>query len=357
MSSSAFPCRTMRSSLVALGLAAAAMAPSCPAATVPLGVVFAGERATGTLPLPNPGPAEAFFVGAESGCPCLRIQAEPALLPPGAAEELPFAYQSDDTGRFSVQVKLHGAEPDTVLAVHSVTGVVAERSWLVRAPELIDRREGNGVLVIDVRTPQQFARARIPRSVNQPLFGLKTSTQWRDRALVLVDEGSAPAELLAEARALRTAGFREVRVLEGGLASWVRHGGPLDGVGTLAAEVAQILPAQFERSRRTHEWQVIDLSSGGEAALDGFARLPSVPAGRLAPLVLVVGDEGAYARVEKRCGPSRVASLFYLKGGGAALQEFRTQQAALAAGPAAGVALGRPDGSRFRPSGCTPCGR
>lgn len=330
---------------------------SASAATIPLGVVFTGEKAGGTVPLVNAGSQEVFFVEAVSDCPCLTVQAESAVVPAGQSRALPYTYLSKDTGRFAVQVKLQGAEPGAVLATHRLTGFVAERSWLIRAAELATDKARSDQVVVDLRAPHLFAQARLPRSVNQEAFALKTRTQWKNRPIVLVDEGCAPADLLAEVAALRAAGFREVRALEGGLAAWVRNGGVLEGVAVSAAEVAQILPAQFARSSRSNEWRVIDLATAGDDAGAELMRLPVVPPGRLPPRVLVVGDESAYARIEGRCGASNVSRLFYLRGGPVALAEFYTRQVAMAAGPGVGVAVSQAGGDLPHVAGCVPCGK
>jgi len=312
------------------------------AETIPLGVVFADEKVPGTLPLANRGSQEAFLLEATSDCPCLTIQAEPAPLAAGQRRELPYAYLSQSTGRFVVQVGLLGQDRKLIDS-HTVTGFVARRSWVIRATELLAKPEA---VVVDMRLPVQFAQARLPRSLNLQTFALKSHKEWQNRTLILVDEGHAPAELMAEVAALRAAGFGDVRALEGGVAAWARQGGPLEGSADLPVQIAQITPAQFARSQAAGRWRVIEVAP--DAALPGsecvaswkeleplLGRLPTPPAGALPQRTLLIApDLETYAHIEKRFGALDTAGLFYLEGGARALQQFRALQAAIVSGPA-----------------------
>lgn len=320
------------------------------AANIPMGVVFAGEKVVGTLPLANTGAQAVFFVAAASDCPCLTVQAEPAVVAARQSQELAFTYLSQNTGRFVVQVDLQGAEPGKVLASHSVTGIVAARSWVIRAPELLAKAGAIDPVVVDLRSAEKFDKARLPRSLNLQPFALKSHKEWKSRTLVLVDEGHAPAELMAQVAALRTAGFGDVRALEGGIAAWVRQGGSVEGVEDHAVEVAQITPVEFTRSQRNGRWRVVEVAGRdsvsaavpGAEMVDRWPDLDALlghlipsPAGALPQRTLVIApDLETYAHIEKRFGAFDTTGLFYLRGGREALLQFRALQTATAVGPA-----------------------
>ena len=314
------------------------------AATIPLGVVFADENVPGTLLFTNPGPQEAFLLEATSDCPCLTVQAEPAPLPAGQSRRLPYVYFSKNTGRFVVQVSLHDQERK-VVGTHTVTGFVAQRSWVIRATELLAKPEA---VVVDLRIPTKFAQARLPRSLNLQAFALKSHKEWKNRTLILVDEGHDPTELMAEVAALRAAGFGDVRALDGGVAAWARQGGPLEGTADLPVQIAQISPSQFARSQAAGRWRVIEVSPEAAAAFPDaevvarwtgleslLGQLPKPPPGALPQRTLVIApDLETYAHIEKRFGALDTAGLFYLLGGSRALQQFRSLQAAIVPGSA-----------------------
>jgi rhodanese-related sulfurtransferase len=95
------------------------------------------------------------------------------------------------------------------------------------------------VRLIDVRTPGEFASARIPGSCNVPLDLLREHraelTADHGDPVVLVCASGTRAE---QARSvLEAAGAQRLSVLSGGITSWEQAGGELDrGRGTWAVE-------------------------------------------------------------------------------------------------------------------------
>jgi len=111
----------------------------------------------------------------------------------------------------------------------------------IGAEELTSRlKNGSGVTVIDVRGPDEFAGplGHIPDALNLPVGALPRRLMeikaLKDRPIILVcrtDKRSASAAAI-----LREAGFRDVRVLRGGMEQWQQSYGRKPGAATLAAE-------------------------------------------------------------------------------------------------------------------------
>ena len=100
--------------------------------------------------------------------------------------------------------------------------------------------EGGDGLLVDVRTPAEYATACIPESLNAPLSDLprlheELRAHARERRIVLVCRTGRRAK---EARAvLGKRGMADCAVLEGGMASWTAEGRPLkEGKGGLPLE-------------------------------------------------------------------------------------------------------------------------
>ena len=104
----------------------------------------------------------------------------------------------------------------------------------IEVSELTSRLKGaSGIVVIDVRGPDEFAGplGHIAGAKNLPVGELADRlhelTACKDRSVVLVcrtDKRSANAAAL-----LRGSGFRDVRVLRGGMEQWNRSGLPVEG--------------------------------------------------------------------------------------------------------------------------------
>jgi len=102
--------------------------------------------------------------------------------------------------------------------------------------------EPSSVLILDVRSPEEYVRAHIPGSVLHPLEeldGVSVSALARGgRAVVLVCERGARAG--EGAARLLEAGLGEAFVLEGGLEAWERAGRPVRRVGAKLSLERQI---------------------------------------------------------------------------------------------------------------------
>lgn len=91
---------------------------------------------------------------------------------------------------------------------------------------------GDAPLLLDVRTPEEFAEGHIPQAINIPYDALAGRTgelgvEDLDREIVVYCRSGRRA---AQAEAtLREAGFRGVRHLEGDMIGWREAGRPCEG--------------------------------------------------------------------------------------------------------------------------------
>jgi rhodanese-related sulfurtransferase len=94
----------------------------------------------------------------------------------------------------------------------------------LQATQLINSKNAQ---IVDVRTPEDFAKGSLPNAKNIPGAAVKdrAGELKKDKpVLVLCDTGRTAGPAAA---ALRAAGFAEVYVLAGGLASWREAGLPI----------------------------------------------------------------------------------------------------------------------------------
>jgi len=91
---------------------------------------------------------------------------------------------------------------------------------------------GDAPLVLDVRTPEEYASGRVPHAINIPHTELharlgELGLEDRDREIVVYCERGGRA---AEAETtLRHAGFSDVRHLEGDMSAWRVADRPCEG--------------------------------------------------------------------------------------------------------------------------------
>ncbi|MDD2763157.1 MAG: DUF1573 domain-containing protein [Opitutaceae bacterium] len=341
------------------------------AETRSLGVVFQGEETVFELSYANAGQQPVWVVDATSSCECLVGRFAPVQVAPGGTARLRFAYRSDVGGRFSVNVQVRGPEASEVFGTYTVTGFVAEKAWLLPVARLLGPDRMPDVVIVDTRSPDKFARGHLPRSLNLPAFAIKSRRDLRERPLVLVDEGFAPALLLEEADKLRRQGFRQLFVLDGGLAAWIRQGGPVEGPGSTALAMASLSAADFVRTSPGAEWHVVEIKGPGNtlaspasaARVDRWEDLARVlpalsraSAGRQLPRILVIAPDAATSdRIEARFGGRYPAPLFYLSDGRSALEAYLQAQAASSSNPRQIVQVRPARGQPVVAGGCNTC--
>lgn len=91
----------------------------------------------------------------------------------------------------------------------------------ITAKELRDwLRTGMDFVLLDVRTPAEHEQEQLPQSVLVPLASLRTRLRELARGKPIVTYGNISLRAYEGALILRAAGFKDVRVLEGGLAMW-----------------------------------------------------------------------------------------------------------------------------------------
>lgn len=89
-------------------------------------------------------------------------------------------------------------------------------------PETLQERmaASEPVLVVDIRPASDFTRASIPGSINVPDRLIGRRELPRTRPIILVADGHGLVDAAAAADRLRSSGYTQVEVLEGGFAGW-----------------------------------------------------------------------------------------------------------------------------------------
>ncbi len=213
------------------------------------------------------------------------------------------------------------------------------------------------VLFVDVRHSASFSRVRIPRSVNIPLFAVKSKVFLRDKNIVLVNEGFQASVLEQECRALRAGGMKTVRVLGGGIVSWAAAGGWLEGDAAALQELRMVEPGVFavEKDQGTFltivtdgspettrtlipKAKLVPFGSGGDDFLARLeAPLRDAGVGQSSVVLVVDGNGSTYERLQvliqdKKFLAANPVNFFFLAGGLKGYREYQQRQVALIKG-------------------------
>jgi rhodanese-related sulfurtransferase len=136
-------------------------------------------------------------------------------------------------------------------------GPKPDYSCAVTAAEALALIRSNSAVLVDSRLPSEFARYRIDGALNADPRTLVVRQQWKARAIVLLDDGSADSETYASCAYLRSRGFRNVRVVKGGLHAWAAAGLPLIGDVPQATRLQEVDEAAVHRRQASADTLVL----------------------------------------------------------------------------------------------------
>ena len=221
--------------------------------------------------------------------------------------------------------------------------------------EVIEKQARGKLMLVDVRKAQDYARLRIPGSINIGATALKTKAFLKRRAIVLVAAGYARRQLESLCGQLRRQGFADVAALDGGLNAWIGQGGAVSGSPLARAALSRLSPRAFMTERDNPRWLVVDLNGvplrtstepfappvtartlAGSAFAAPDSRTPDGAVERMqrlagsreskaasAPYFLVVSrDGGGYDSLVARLRDSSLHQVYFLDGGLAAYRRF-----------------------------------
>jgi phage shock protein E len=152
------------------------------------------------------------------------------IKPSLAAEVLnPLGLSAENT--MNIRAKTLKAGFWLVWALLAGLAVAAADVRIIQPAELMKRLQTEPNLVlIDIRTPQEFAQGHIPRAVNLPLdqFGQRSAelAAYRDKEVILYCRTGRRVRIAVHL--LLDQGFQKMLLLEGNILGWARRGMPLE---------------------------------------------------------------------------------------------------------------------------------
>ena len=201
-----------------------------------------------------------------------------------------------------------------------------------------------------MRNSQAFQRYHIPGSLNVLPHALKTKTFLKSKHLILLNQGHSYHQLEELALSLKSAGFRQISILEGGLNQWIKQIGSLPGDLLAQRDIQEMTPAQFWPEHDYEHWLVVNLSptqstqqqlspsvinlSFSDQSKTFIEQLTSAITKRtqtgISPYILITSGQGeGYPKVQASLRQHEWPPIFYLRGGIQAYQQFIGQQIAI----------------------------
>lgn len=220
----------------------------------------------------------------------------------------------------------------------------------VRVDEVFKDWKNHRITLVDVRNKKAYASHRIPGAVNIPLFAVKQKGFLRQRNVVLMNEGRTHVDLLRACKELMANGFDSVKVLDGGIHSWITMNGAVEGNKTALVHHRVISSPEFVSALPERQWVVILLDGIKKANFVSLADNKVIEyAGTMDQLVNILGNAfekhgskrhavllanqqgGNYQGITTLLKEHAVANVFLLDGGINEYQKYLSQHLAMRA--------------------------
>lgn len=128
----------------------------------------------------------------------------------------------------------------SVQSVARAPDLVPDLSCAATPADVMAMQSHTEVMLVDVRPRSRYEAFRITGSVNMGVSELRTRLTLRGRTVVLVGDGKAERELYGACAGLKAQGFKQVKVLRGGVPAWQAQGGEVSGVPGEAGQAMRL---------------------------------------------------------------------------------------------------------------------
>ncbi len=252
-----------------------------------------------------------------------------------------------------------------------------EVSLMISATTVMQKiKQKKQIFLVDIRHQTQFAKFKIPGSMNIPLSFIKTKSFLKTKPVVLIHKGFGYTEITKEALNLNQNGF-DIKILQGGFPTWKHKGGTLVGDPFSQKDLNKMPVNIFFQEKDYENWIIINAClkppeknkalipkaffiSGkknnmktGEIVNSIFTdqsplkQKLSIPPNNPMMSVIIFDETGnRYKQLKKEINPAFKHKVFYLEGGIQAYQRYLKYQ----------MLANKPKSQRTKEIGhCEPC--
>lgn len=127
--------------------------------------------------------------------------------------------------------------------------------------QLFASPEQKEAVLVDTRPKTEFDKSHIDGAVNFTAAELRTKRYLMNKPLILIGDGKTDHDLLEVCSELKEAGFKQSKVLRGGLLAWIADNKPVVGVTPRVVELARLNPDELFRQSKLADNFLLGLPS------------------------------------------------------------------------------------------------
>jgi rhodanese-related sulfurtransferase len=337
-----------------------------------LGIVPVGKSVAFQAFVENTSEVPLALLKVSSSCPCVTILDPEPFVERGKSGVVNLEYKPEKEGVSAVNIRLETNHPKTPSVNLQLTLTAASQETLqhkvldpqhsISATELAILSKQNAAIIVDVRSPQEFAAFKIPGSINVPLPLLGKFPFPAGKVAVISGSGLNDGQLLSSLTK------EKIKILRGGIRSWIlsgqsiagqlsktRHQSGLVGFEQLARIEYQMMPMLLVAEQQANSLMPLGslIVTTKDRLLEKLKELET----RDSPILILAGQGVGYQEIEEMLPANCQNPVFYLKGGVEAF--LKTQAPDAKSRQTMVISSGIRDGntntaSSSRP-GCNPC--
>lgn len=121
----------------------------------------------------------------------------------------------------------------------------ADLSCAISSSELQTLQTRPNSALLDLRQMAEYESFHIQGALNLNTSDLHSKPYWRDKNVVLIGNGKTEEELYKECSRLKHTGYKQVRVLRGGMPAWLTYNYSITGRAPSVRQLTRLSPAEF----------------------------------------------------------------------------------------------------------------
>lgn len=137
-----------------------------------------------------------------------------------------------------------------------------DRSCAMTLEQLSPLQGKPDTVLVDVRPKASFDFFHIDGALNMNTADIRTKAFLADKLVVMVGHGKADSELYEVCGELKAAGFKQVRVLKGGILDWVLENRPVIGQTPHLEDLARLTVAELFQEGKSADTILIGWANG-----------------------------------------------------------------------------------------------
>jgi len=202
-------------------------------------------------------------------------------------------------------------------------------------------RQSSNTVLVDTRTATEFAQFHIDGALNIKPAELRSKAFLRDKTLVLMGNGKTERELYIECKRLKSNGYKQVKVLWGGMPGWLTAGLEIVGQSQHLPELTRLTPSELWVESQftsnlilvTGSHRILQNQIKGSVVISDVSpktirsainsRIKTNKTGTLASVVLIASKNADIQAISQAIKP--IPLLVYSESPGAFVSQLKTQ--------------------------------